>query len=152
MPDYKVRRAALNVGNSAGEIRFSLSDHDGEEEQRAELREKMLKEYEQRKRQEVLDSALLRRQRKAARAGIAANRVKRPTPSLSPDGDTLLFDGKTYGLYYAHGNLQIDRTFKIDLREHGYSSDEKREIFEQVKKLVAESPFSVNIFGAPPLK
>jgi len=78
----------------------------------AELREKSLKEYEQRKQQEVLDSAPLRRQRKAARAGIAANRVKRPTLSLSPEGDTLLFDGKTYGLYYAHGSLQIDRTFR----------------------------------------
>ena len=118
----------------------------------AELREKSLKEYEQRKQQEVLDSAPLRRQRKAARAGIAANRVKRPTLSLSPEGDTLLFDGEAYGLYYAHGSLQIDRTFKVDLRKKGYSSDERREIFEQVNKLVAESPSAGNIFGAFPLK
>lgn len=118
----------------------------------AELREKSLKEYEQRKQQEVLDSAPLRRQRKAARAGIAANRVKRPTLSLSPEGDTLLFDGKTYGLYYAHGSLQIDRTFKVDLRTKGYGSDERREIFEQVNKLVAESSSAGNIFGAPPWK
>lgn len=118
----------------------------------AELCEKMLKEYEQRKQQEVLDSAPLRRQRKVARAGIAASRVKRPTLSLSPEGDTLLFDGKTYSLYYAHGNLQIDRTFKLDLRTKGYGSEERREIIEQAKKLVAGSPSAGNIFGATPLK
>lgn len=118
----------------------------------AELREKMLKEYEQRKQQEVLDSASLRHQRKAARAGIAASRVKRPTLSLSPESDTLLFDGKTYSLYYAHGNLQIDRTFKVDLRTKGYGSEERREIIEQAKKLVAGSPSAGNIFGATPLK
>ena len=108
-----------------------------------------MKEYEQRKRQEMLEFAPLRRQRKAARAGIAASRVKRPMPSLSPEGDTLLFDGETYSLYYAHGDLQIDHTFKANLRKKGYSPDERREIFEQVKKLVVESPSVGKIFGAP---
>jgi hypothetical protein len=142
-----IRRAALNAGNSTAEIKSA-----DDEARCAELREKILKEYEQRKQQEVLDSAPLRRQRKAARAGIAANRVKWPTLSLSPEGDTLLFGGEAYGLYYAHGSLQIDRTFKVDLRKKGYSSDERREIFEQVNKLVAESSSAGNIFGAPRLK
>lgn len=115
---------------------------------RSELCEKTLREYEQRKQQEVRDPAMLRRQRKAARAGIAAKRVKRSAPSLSPEGDMLLFDGKTYSLYYAHGGLQIDRSFKTDLRKKGYSSDERREIFDQVDKLVAKSPSIGNIFGA----
>lgn len=114
---------------------------------RSELCE-TLTEYEQRKQQEVRDSAMLRRQRKAARAGIAAKRVKRSAPSLSPEGDMLLFDGKTYSLYYAHGSLQIDRSFKTDLRKKGYSSDERREIFDQVNQLVAKSPSIGNIFGA----
>ena len=148
----KIHRAALNAGKSTAEIKSALTGCEDEEARCAEPREKMLKEYEQRKQQEVFDSAPLRRQRKAARAGIAVNRVKRPTLSLSPEGDTLLFDGKTYGLYYAHGSLQIDRTFKVDLRKKGYSSDERREIFEQVKKLVAESPSAGNIFGAFPLR
>ena len=142
----KNSRAALNAGNSAAEVKSA--DH---EARRAGLRERMLMEYEQRKQQEVLDTAPLRRQRKAARAGIAATRVKQPTLSLSPEGDTLLFDGKTYGLYYAHGSLQIDRTFKVYLRNKGCSSEERREIFEQVKKLVAESPSAGNIFGALPV-
>jgi hypothetical protein len=60
----------------------------------------------------------------------------------------LLFEGKSYSLYYAHGSLQIDRTFKIDLRKSEYSSEERREIFEQVNKLVANSPSIGNIFGA----
>lgn len=130
-------------------ISRNVSSCEDEVAQRAELNEETLKEYEQRKRQEMLEFAPLRRQRKAARAGIAASRVKRPMPSLSSEGDTLLFDGKTYSLYYAHGDLQIDRTFKMYLREKGYSADERREIFEQVKRLVAESPFVGNIFGAP---
>ena len=148
----KIHRAALNAGNSTAEIKSALAGYEDEEARCAELREKMLKEYEQRKQQEVLDSAPLRRQRKAARAGIAANRVKRPTLFLSPEGDTLLFDGETYGLYYAHGSLQIDRTFKVALRKKGYDSEERREIFEQAKNLVAGSSSAGNIFGAPPLK
>jgi hypothetical protein len=119
-----------------------------EEIRQSELCEKTLMEYEQRMQQEVRDSAMLRLQRKAARAGIAAKRVKRSAPSLSPKGDMLMFDGKSYSLYYAHGGLQIDRTFKMDLRKKGYSSDERREIFEQVNILVAESPSIGNIFGA----
>jgi hypothetical protein len=83
-----IRRAALNAGNPTAEIKSADN-----EARCAELREKILKEYEQRKQQEVLDSAPLRRQRKAARAGIAANRVKWPTLALSPEGDTLLFGG-----------------------------------------------------------
>jgi len=142
-----IRRAALNAGNPTAEIKSA-----DDEARCAELREKNLKEYEQRKQQEVLDSAPLRRQRKAARAGIAANRVKWPTLALSPEGDTLLFGGEAYGLYYAHGGLQIDRTFKVDLRKKGYSSDERREIIEQVNKLVADSHSAGNIFGAPRLK
>ena len=115
---------------------------------RSKLCEETLREYEQRKQQEVRDSAMQRLQRKAARAGIAAKRFKRSATSLSPEGDMLLFDGKTYSLYYAHGGLQIDRSFKSDLRKKGYSSDERCEIFEQVNKLVAKSPSIGNIFGA----
>lgn len=133
LPDFKI---ICTAGDNA------------EDAWRAELREKTLREYEQRKQQEVRDSAPLRRQRKAARAGIAVNHVKRSMPSLSPGVDMLLLDGKTYSLYYAHGDLQIDRSFKSDLRKKGYSSDERREIFEQVKKLVANSPSIGNIFGA----
>ncbi len=124
------------------------ADDNVEDVWRSELCEKALREYEQRMQQEVRDSAMLRRQRKAARAGIAAKRVKRSAPSLSPEGDMLLFDGKTYSLHYAHGALQIDRSFKTDLRKKGYSSDERREIFDQVNQLVAKSPSIGNIFGA----
>ena len=54
LPDFKI------ICKTAGD--------NAEDAWRAELREKALREYEQRKQQEVRDSAPLRRQRKAARA------------------------------------------------------------------------------------
>lgn len=107
-----------------------------------------LAEFEQEMQRKALESTALRKQRKAARAQIAATREKRPALSLS--GDTLLFDGGVYSLYYAHGGLQIDRSFKADLRSKGYKSEARREILEQIKRIAAESSLaSRNIYGGP---
>jgi len=112
------------------------------------MRHAELTEYEQEMQRKALESSALRKQRKAARAGIAATREKRPALSLS--GDTLLFDGGVYSLYYAHGGLQIDRSFKADLKSKGYKSEARREIVEQIKRIAAESSLaSRNIYGSP---
>lgn len=112
------------------------------------MRHAELTEYEQEMQLKALESTALRKQRKAARARIAATREKRPALSLS--GDTLLFDGGVYSLYYAHGGLQIDRSFKADLKSKGYKSEARREIFEQIKRIAAESSSaSRNIYGSP---
>ncbi|MFA6120840.1 MAG: hypothetical protein WC706_05725 [Sideroxydans sp.] len=112
------------------------------------MRHAELTEYEQEMQRKALESTALRKQRKAARASIAATRVKQPALSLS--GDTVLFDGGVYSLYYAHGGLQIDRAFKADLKSKGYKSEARREIFEQIKRIAAESSSaSRNIYGSP---
>lgn len=107
-----------------------------------------LSEFEQEMQRKVLETSTLRKQRKTIRAGIAATREKRPVLSLA--GNTLLFDGGIYNLYYAHGGLQIDRSFKADLKSKGYKSEARKELFEQIKKLVDESSLaSGNIYGSP---
>lgn len=112
------------------------------------MRHAELTEYEQEMQRKALEYSSLRKQRKAARAGIAATREKRPALSLS--GDNLLFDGGVYSLYYAHGGLQIDRSFKADLKSKGYKSEARREIVEQIKRIAAESSLaSRNIYGSP---
>lgn len=112
------------------------------------MRHEELTEFEQEMRRKALETSALRKQRKAARARIAAAREKRPSLSLS--GNTLLFDGGVYNLYYAHGGLQIDCSFKADLKSKGYKSEARREIFEQIKRIAAESSLaSRNIYGSP---
>lgn len=99
----------------------------------------------------MIDAAELARrrlQRKAARADFYSTKKRLPTLSLSINGDTLLFNGKTYDLFFAHGGLQIDSRLKADLRSQKYTTDERLEVFEVIKKLVAESPCSGNIIGA----
>jgi hypothetical protein len=103
-------------------------------------------EYEQRKINEVRDTAAQRQHRKTLRAQVVASRV--PPLKLSADGDMLLFDGRSYNLFYAHGNFQVERAFTVYLQKKGYCSSTRHKIHVQVKMLVADSPMSCNIFGA----
>ncbi|MDD5056577.1 MAG: hypothetical protein PHQ60_02290 [Sideroxydans sp.] len=103
-------------------------------------------EYEQRKIFEMRDTAAQRQSRKVLRTRVMASRV--PSLSLSVDGDMLLFDGQAYSLFYAHGNLQVERAFTMHLQKKGYCSSTRQKIHGQVKKLVAGSPLSCNILGA----
>ena len=106
-------------------------------------------EYEQRIINKVRDTAAQRQHRKASRAQVVASRVP-PLLHLSADGDMLLFDGQSYSLFYANGNFRVERAFTIYLQKKGYCSSTRHNIHEQVKKLVAGSPTSCNIFGAKP--
>ncbi len=103
-------------------------------------------EYEQRKISEMRNTAAQRQYRKALRTQAMASRV--PPLNLSADGNMLLFDGQAYSLFYAHGNLRVERAFALYLHKKGYCSSTRQIIHEQVKKLVADSPLFHNIIGA----
>jgi hypothetical protein len=93
------------------------------------------------------DLSRQRRARKAARGGYYAGVRRAPTLSLSESGDTVLFNGTTYHLFYAHGGLQFDPRLKADLCAKGYTGSQRVEVFDAVRKLVAESPYACNILG-----
>lgn len=105
-------------------------------------------EYERRKIIEMQGTAA-QRQRQQRKAIRTAGREKIPALALSSEGDALLFDGQAYSLFYAHGNLQVERSFATQLRKSGYSSSVRQEIHKRVKSLVAASSLSCNILGQP---
>lgn len=105
-------------------------------------------EYEQRKINEMRDTALHRQRRKVIVSKAIANHEIIPLLKLTAEGDALLFEGQVYSLFFAHGNLRIENTFAKHLRQTGYSSSARKKIHGQVKNLVAASPLSCNILGA----
>ena len=106
-----------------------------------------IEEYEQKMRLKVLASSDQRRRRKAERAKLAAA-PKSPVPTLSSEGDSLLFDGHNYSLYYAHGGLRVEPAFKEYLLKKGFTPEVRSELFRRINRLVAESPLAgTNILG-----
>ncbi len=107
-------------------------------------------EYEQQKISEMRETSAQRQHRKALRTSLGmASREVIPPLTLSAKGDELIFDGQAYSLFFAHGDLQIERTFASCLRKKGFSAPTRQEIHRRVKALVAASPLSFNILGQP---